>query len=122
MSKDFFILKIDNFFDFLVNNFSTSDGVGFSKSIILLYESLKNLFLFVNPIVFILTACLLSFVFLKKRLVFLILPGFFFILHFDLWKASMDTIAIIFVSVFVSVILGIPIGILGGYFPRFYVF
>ncbi len=106
----------------MVNNFSTSDGVGFSKSIILLYESLKNLFLFVNPIVFILTACLLSFVFLKKRLVFLILPGFFFILHFDLWKASMDTIAIIFVSVFVSVILGIPIGILGGYFPRFYVF
>ncbi len=122
MTKDFFILKIDNFFDFLVDNFSISDGVGFSKSIIFLYENLKNLFLFVNPLLFILTVCLLSFVFLKKRLIFLILPGFFFILYFNLWEASMDTIAIIFVSVLVSVILGIPIGILGGYFPRFYVF
>ncbi len=77
MSKDFFISKIDNFFDFLVDNFSISDGVGFSKSIIFLYEKLKNLFLFVNPILLILIVCLLSFVFLKKRLVFLILPGFF---------------------------------------------
>ncbi len=42
MSKDFFILKIDNFFDFLVNNFSTSDGVGFSKSIILLLWKFKK--------------------------------------------------------------------------------
>ncbi|MCD2382461.1 proline/glycine betaine ABC transporter permease, partial [Borreliella americana] len=38
MNKDFFILKIDNFFDFLVDNFSISEGVGFSKSIIFLYE------------------------------------------------------------------------------------
>ena len=47
--------------------------------------------------------------------------GFCFILYFNLWEVSMDTVSIIFVSVLFSVILGIPVGILGGY-SKFYAF
>lgn len=63
-----------------------------------------------------------KFGFLEKEISIFNFARILFILYFDLWEASMDTIAIIFVSVFVSVILGIPIGILGDIFQDFMFF
>ncbi|QMU98951.1 ABC transporter permease subunit [Borrelia sp. A-FGy1] len=122
MSRDFVVSNIDKFFNFLVDNFADSNGIGFSRFVLLFYENLKILFLFINPILFIVIICVFSVLFLKKRLALLIMLGFCFILYFNLWEVSMDTLSIIFVSVLFSVILGIPIGILGGYYSKFYVF
>ncbi|AWG42539.1 glycine/betaine ABC transporter permease [Candidatus Borreliella tachyglossi] len=122
MNRDIIVSNIDRFFNFLVDNFSDSNGIGFTKIVILFYENLKDLFLFIPPVLFIIIICVLSFLFLKKRLALLIMLGFCFVLYFNLWEASMDTVSIIFVSVLFSVILGLPVGILGGYYPRFYIF
>ncbi|UPA16021.1 ABC transporter permease subunit [Borrelia coriaceae] len=122
MSRDFIVANIDKAFNFLVDNFSNSSGIGFVNVVIFFYDSLKKLFLLINPVFFIIIICVLSFLFLKKRLALLIMLGFCFILYFNLWEVSMDTISIIFVSVFFSVIWGISIGILGGYYSKFYVF
>ncbi|UER67347.1 ABC transporter permease subunit [Borrelia sp. BU AG58] len=122
MGRDFVVSSIDKFFNFLVDNFADSSGVGFSRVVLLFYENLKKLFLFINPIFFIVIICVFSVFFLKKRLALLIMLGFCFILYFDLWEVSMDTISIIFVSVLFSLILGIPVGILSGYYSKLYVF
>ncbi|ACH93104.1 ABC transporter permease [Borrelia duttonii] len=122
MNRDFIVSSIDKAFDFLVDNFANSSGIGFAKVIDFFYENLKRLFTVINPVLFIVIICVFSFLFLKKRLALLIMLGFCFILYFDLWEVSMDTISLIFVSVFFSVLWGILIGILGGYCAKFYVF
>ncbi|AHH10302.1 hypothetical protein BCO_0100601 [Borrelia coriaceae ATCC 43381] len=68
MSRDFIVANIDKAFNFLVDNFSNSSGIGFVNVVIFFYDSLKKLFLLINPVFFIIIICVLSFLFLKKRL------------------------------------------------------
>ena len=86
----------------------------FSEFIDMLISGFKDILLFLPPVVFILI--LTVFVYLLSRRDLKLAAGaaigFLLIWNMDLWKLSMETIALVLSSALVALLIGIPTGIL----------
>lgn len=93
---------------------------GFSFIIGGFVDLLTNLLIFIPAIIFITITCLLVWYTSRKiSLIVFSLIGFLFILNFNYWEQTMQTLALVLTSVIISIIIGIPIGILASQNERF---
>ncbi len=86
----------------------------FSEFIDILISGFKDILLFLPPIAFIFIVTILVYFVSKKNLRLAIgtAIGFLLIENMDLWKLSMETIALVLSSALVALLVGIPTGIL----------
>ncbi|WP_342303678.1 proline/glycine betaine ABC transporter permease [Methanolobus sp. ZRKC5] len=86
----------------------------FSEFIDILISGFKDILLFLPPIAFILIVTIFVYFVSKKNLRLAIgtAIGFLLIENMDLWKLSMETIALVLSSALVALLVGIPTGIL----------
>lgn len=86
----------------------------FSEFIDILISGFKDMLLFLPPIVFILITTIFVYLVSRKNLKLAVgtTIGFLLIDNMDLWKLSMETLALVLSSALVALLVGIPTGIL----------
>jgi glycine betaine/proline transport system permease protein len=86
----------------------------FSEFIDILISGFKDILLFLPPIVFILIISIFVYFVSRKNLKLAVgtAIGFLLIDNMDLWKLSMETLALVLSSALVALLVGIPTGIL----------
>ncbi|WP_217424811.1 ABC transporter permease [Virgibacillus ihumii] len=101
---------IESFVDFLTDNFeaffeSVSNGISFVS------EGFVTLLAFIPPLVFVVALALIAWWIVNWKLGLFTLIGMGLINNLGYWPETIETIALIIISVLIAIIIGVPIGI-----------
>lgn len=110
----------ENFFDFLINNFSgffdlISDALGF------LINGVIDIMLFLPSIVSVILITALSYYLQRSfKLTLFVLVALLFVVNQGYWTETVQTLALVVSSTGICMILGIPVGIAAAHRPWLY--
>jgi glycine betaine/proline transport system permease protein len=103
--------------DWLNTNFHTLFGA-IASVVTAVVGGVQAFLLFAPAYVVIAVATALAFALLGVRIASLVVVALGFCLAMDLWRQSMETVALVLVAVTISVVIAVPLGILAARRPR----